>query len=37
MFYTMIIIEKFKLLRRWYEENTILSLLKHQPELYVPT
>jgi hypothetical protein len=33
----MIIIEKFKLLRRWYEENTLLSQLKHQSKLYVPT
>jgi hypothetical protein len=37
MFYTLIIIKKFKLLRRWYEENTLLSQLEHQSELYVPT
>jgi hypothetical protein len=37
MFYTMIITKKIKLLRRWYEENTLLSQLEHQSELYVPT
>jgi hypothetical protein len=37
MFYTMIIIKKIKLLRRWYEENTLLSQLEHPSELYVPT
>jgi hypothetical protein len=37
MFYTMIIIKKFKLLRRWYEENILLSQLEHQSKLYVPT
>jgi hypothetical protein len=29
--------KKIKLLRRWYEENTLLSQLEHQSELYVPT
>jgi hypothetical protein len=33
----MIIIEKIKLLIRWYEENTLLSQLEHQFVLYVPT
>jgi hypothetical protein len=38
MLYIMEIIQKqFKLLRRWYEENIILSQFEHQFELYVPT